>query len=123
MTAECVPEQDSRVWSVGGVPVVTPPREVDVTNAERFGAALAGAGRNQPVLVVDMTSTEFCDSSGIGALAVAVGRARSAGGELRLVVGSPAVRKVLAMTGIDTICVLCDTVPEAIAADGSGSGR
>ena len=116
MTTECVPEQDFRVRSLGGVPVVTPPLEVDIGNAESFGAVLAAAGRDQAILVVDMTATEFCDSSGIGALAVAMSRCRAAGGELRLVVGSPAVRKVLAITGMDSICMMFDRLPEAIAA-------
>jgi anti-sigma B factor antagonist len=116
MTAERVPEQDFRVWSLGGLPVVTPPPEVDVGNAERFGAALAAAGRDHATLVVDMTATEFCDSSGLSALAAALGRAQAAGGELRLVVGSSAVRKVLAVTGMDSVCAMYDRLPEAIAA-------
>jgi anti-sigma B factor antagonist len=119
MTTECVPGQDFRIWSLDGVPVVTPPLEVDLANAERFGAMLATAARDQATLIVDMTATEFCDSSGIGVLAVAVSRARAAGGELRLVVGSPAVRKVLAITGMDSICVMYDRLPEALAAGGS----
>jgi len=114
MTTECVPEQVFEVRSLGGVPVVTPPVELDIGNAEQFGAVLAAAGREQATLVVDMTSTEFCDSSGIGVLAVAVSRAQAAGGELRLVVGSPAVRKVLAITGMDSICVMFDRLPDAV---------
>jgi anti-sigma B factor antagonist len=116
MTTECVPEQDFRVWSLGGLPIVTPPSEVDQGNAEKFGAALAAAGRAHATVVVDMTSTEFCDSSGLGALAAAMCRARAAGGELRLVVGSPAVRKVFAVTRLDSVCVMFDRLPEAIAA-------
>jgi anti-sigma B factor antagonist len=80
------------------MPIVTPPLEVDTT------------------VVVDMTSTEFCDSSGLSALAAALCRAQAAGGELRLVVGSPVVRKVLAVTGMDSVCVVFDQLPEAIAA-------
>lgn len=116
MTTEYVPDQVFRVWSLGGLPVVTPPSEVDVGNAEQFGAALAAAARDHATVVVDMASTEFCDSSGLSALAAAVGRAQAAGGELRLVVGSPSVRKVLAVTGMDSVCALFDRLPEAIAA-------
>ncbi|MGH3401951.1 MAG: hypothetical protein ACRDRJ_05425 [Streptosporangiaceae bacterium] len=43
-------------------------------------------------------------------------RAQAAGGELRLVVGSSSVRKVLAVTGMDSVCVMFDRLPEAIAA-------
>lgn len=116
MTTECFPEQEFRVWSLGGVPIVAPPLEVDASNAEQFGVALAAAGRDAATVVVDMSATEFCDSSGIGTLATAVCRAQAAGGELRLVVGSPAVRKVLNVTGMDSVCVMFDRLPEAIAA-------
>jgi anti-sigma B factor antagonist len=116
MTTECVPEQPFRVWSLGGLPIVTPPSEVDVGNADQFGAALAAAGRDHATLIVDMTSTEFCDSSGLSALAAALCRAQAAGGDLRLVVGNSSVRKVLALTGMDSVCVMFDRLPEAIAA-------
>ncbi|HEX3489151.1 MAG TPA: STAS domain-containing protein [Streptosporangiaceae bacterium] len=122
MTTECVPEQEFRVWSLGGLPIVTPPLEVDVGNAESFGAALAAASRGNVTVVVDMTATEFCDSSGLSALAAALCRAQAAGGELRLVVGSPVVRKVLAVTGMDSVCVMFDQLPEAIAARVSQPG-
>lgn len=98
------------------MPIVTPPLEVDIGNAEAFGAALTAASRDHTTVVVDMTSTEFCDSSGLSALAAALCRAQAAGGELRLVVGSPVVRKVLAVTGMDSVCVVFDQLPEAIAA-------
>jgi len=116
MTAEYMPEQEFRMWSLGGLPIVTPPPEIDVGNAEHFGAALVAAARDHATIIVDMAATEFCDSSGLGALAMAVRRAQDAGGELRLVVGSPSVRKVLAVTGLDSVCVLFDQLPEAIAA-------
>jgi len=122
MTTESVPEQEFRVWSLGGMPIVTPPLEVDLGNAEAFGAALAAASRGHATVVVDMTSTEFCDSSGLSALASAMCRAQAAGGELRLVVGSPVVRKVLAVTGMDSVCAMFDRLPEAIAAGVSRPG-
>jgi anti-sigma B factor antagonist len=122
MTTDCVPEQEFRVWSLGGVPIVTPPLEVDLHNAEAFGAALTAASRDHATVVVDMSSTEFCDSSGLSALAAAVLRAQAAGGELRLVVGSLAVRKVLAVTGMDSVFAMFDELPEAIAARVSEPG-
>ena len=52
-------------FSPGGVPIMTPPLEVDIGNAEAFGAALTAASRDHTTVVVDMASTEFCDSSGL----------------------------------------------------------
>ena len=49
-----------------GVPVVTAPEEIDITNASQLRAALLhAAARPGPALVVDMTRTRFCDSAGL----------------------------------------------------------
>src|SRR4029077_15744488 len=72
---------------VRGVPVVTAPEEIDITNAAGLRAALLEAAgleaagleaagleaagleaAGQPAFVVDMTRTRFCDSAGIAAL-------------------------------------------------------
>ena len=106
MTTECVPEQGLSVWSRGALPIVTPPPEIGTLNAEGSFAALTAARREQASIVVDMTATEFCDSGGISALAGAVRAPRPPGGELRLVVGGLSARKVLAITGMDGVCVM-----------------
>jgi anti-sigma B factor antagonist len=71
---------------VGGVPVVAAPEEIDVINAEALRAALLeAAAHGHRTLVVDMTVTRFCDSSGIHTLLAAHKRAGAEGGELLLV--------------------------------------
>ena len=50
---------------VSGVPVVTAPEEIDVISAPELRSALLEATVDgHRTLVVDMTRTEFCDSSG-----------------------------------------------------------
>ncbi|KOV85548.1 hypothetical protein ADL03_13735 [Nocardia sp. NRRL S-836] len=51
-------------------------------------------------LVVDVSGITFCDSSGISALVRSRSRAVEAAGSLRLVSPSPAVRRVLDITGL-----------------------
>jgi anti-anti-sigma factor len=54
---------------VGGVPVVTAPAEIDVATSGQLRAALAEwAACGHTTLVVDMTGTRFCDSTGLNAL-------------------------------------------------------
>jgi anti-sigma B factor antagonist len=56
----------------GGVPVVATPEEIDITNAEALRSALLTAAANgHSVVVVDMTRTRFCDSSGLHTLLAA----------------------------------------------------
>ena len=87
---------------VSGVPVVTAPEEIDITNTPELRSALLEASAHgHRTLVVDMTRTQFCDSSGLHTLLAAHKRAKSEGGELLLVIPAIAVLRVFAITGID----------------------
>jgi anti-anti-sigma factor len=60
-----MPDGSFPVEIVKGMPVVAAPEEIDITNAEALRAALLEAAANgYDTLVVDMTRTQFCDSSG-----------------------------------------------------------
>ena len=97
--------------------MVAVPVELDLTIADGLRDALlevlnAGALG----LVVDMTTTTFCDSAGISAITRAVRRAVAHDATLRLAVGSPAVLRVLDLVGIDR---LIEVYPDVSAALGS----
>ena len=111
-----VPGQGFRLLSVDGVPVVTPPPEITLENAEQLGDALAAASARSATIAVDMTDNEFCDSSGISELMMAFKRARARGGEVRLVMNKASVRRIFKVTGVDGIFRIFATVPEAAAA-------
>ena len=67
---------------VDGVPVVTAPEEIDITNApELRSALLEAAAHGHGTLVADLSRTQFCDSSGLHTLLAAHKRATAAGGE------------------------------------------
>lgn len=72
---------------IGGVPVVEAPEEIDICTAGQLRIALLEAcDRGHATVVVDMTGTRFCDSSGFSALVAAHKRALADGGGLRLVI-------------------------------------
>lgn len=101
---------------VGGVPVVTAPEEVDITNAAGLRSALLQAAADGPgALVADLTRTRFCDSAGLNTVVAAHNRARAAGGELLLVVCGAAVLRVLAITGADRVIPTFATLDDALA--------
>jgi anti-sigma B factor antagonist len=94
---------------IGQVAVITLPEEIDVTNAgtvqeELLAVMDAGAA----LLIADMSKTTFCDSAGVSALVRAFRRASADGCSMRLVVSTPAVRRVLSITGVDRVI---DTFP------------
>jgi anti-sigma B factor antagonist len=110
-----------------GVPVVTAPEEIDITNAPALQSALLEAGAHgYGTLVVDMTGTQFCDSSGLHTLLAAHKHAQAEGGELLLVISATRVLRIFQLTGIDRIIPNFTSLDQALAqtpANGSGPRR
>ena len=101
---------------VRGVPVVTAPQEIDITNAEGLRVALLeAAAHGHATFVVDLTRTQFCDTAGLNMLVGGHRRALSEGGELRLVIPSIPVLRAFAVTGVDRVIPNFATVDEALA--------
>jgi anti-sigma B factor antagonist len=100
----------------GGWTVVEAKGEVDLYTAPRLKdrlVELAGGGRSR--IAVDLGGVEFMDSTGIGVLISGLKRCREAGGELALAAPRDPVRKVLAITGLDRVFPIHDSVGEATA--------
>ena len=110
---------------INGLPVVAAPAEIDITTAEQLRADLvAAAGAGHPAVVVDMTRTLFCDSSGLHTLLRAHKRAASEGGELRLVIPADGgVPRALTVTCIDRYIPCFTSVEEALARRCSPAAR
>lgn len=108
---------------VNGVPVVTAPEEIDITNApELRSALLEAAAQGHGTLVVDMTRTQFCDSSGLHTLLAAHKRAQAEGAELLLAITAAPVLRVLAITSIDRMIPNFTSLDQALAQT-SANGR
>jgi len=112
-----VSEQPDQLSHVNGVPVVRAAVEVDATNAQDLRSAIvaalaAGAER----LIVDMSQTEFCDSTGLNVLVRAHKRLAEAGGELLLVASEPTLLRIFKVTGMDTMFHLFASLDEALVA-------
>ena len=85
----------TRVLTVGG--------EFDIAVVEDFMAALRGCLRGAAAVGIDLTQVTFIDSSGLGALVRARGEAADAGTPLALVGTSAAVRRLLQVTGMQSL--------------------
>lgn len=100
---------------VNGVPVVAAPVDIDSANAPELRSALVdAAAHGRGTLVVDMTRTLFCDSSGLHTLVAAYRRAQAEGGELRLAMPAGGLR-VFALTGVDRVIPNFTSVEQALA--------
>jgi|SRR5581483_2293654 len=103
-----VREQDG--WSILSVA-----GEIDIATApslrEKLHALLADGHTN---IVVDLDEVTFLDSTALGVLVGVLKRARTEGGEVRLVCNQPRVRKVFEITRLDTAFDVSSTVDEAV---------
>jgi anti-sigma B factor antagonist len=88
--------------------------EIDLYTAPRLHSELMAAlATGVPLrLVVDMTGVEFCDSTGMNVLLAAHRRAREDGGDLQLASPRPAIRKVLQVTGLESVFTVVDLPAE-----------
>jgi anti-sigma B factor antagonist len=96
--------------------VVAPRGRLTMTSARSFRDTVTEAiGAAQgAVVVVDLSQTEFVDSSGLGALVACLKTARQAGGDLRLAAPTEQATMVLGLTNLDRVLRPRPTVDEAL---------
>jgi anti-sigma B factor antagonist len=100
---------------VDGLPVVSAPAEIDLTNAGDLREAMQSClDADHATLVVDMSETTFCDSAGVEQLVRASRQAVAAGGEVRLAVGAVSVMRLLAIVGVDRMLPIFTSLDEAV---------
>jgi anti-sigma B factor antagonist len=98
--------------------IVTICGEIDLYTAPRLHSELAGLlAEGMPArVIIDMSGVEFCDSTGMNVLLSCLRRARERGGELEIAAPRPAVRKILQVTGLDSVFTLVeDTDPRGLS--------
>jgi len=100
----------------GAATVVAVRGEVDHFSAPQLRAELdsavdAGAG----TVVVDLSDTDFLDSSGLGALMALNKRLASGAGSLVVVCPQPHLRKLFAISHLDEVLAVRDSLNAALA--------
>lgn len=97
--------------------IVPLPAEIDSANAEDVGEQLRAAfAPGVTVIIADLGSTSFCDTSGARQLVLAHRRAVASHRVLRAVVPSAGVLRVLAILGIDRVLEIYPDRAQALAA-------
>lgn len=95
--------------------VVTLPAEIDLENADQIGRQLVAAlAPGVAIVVADMTATRFCDTSGVRMLVLAHQGAAAHHAELRVVIPSANVLRVLAITKVDTVLRIYPSLQDAL---------
>jgi anti-sigma B factor antagonist len=98
--------------------VVVLPAEIDVTNSGQVHDQLIAAlAPDVDLVIADLTSTRFCDSSGVHAIMRAYERAAARDVRLWLAVQQDgSVRRVLQLTGVGRLMPVYPSLQEAMRA-------
>ena len=96
--------------SQGGRIIMSLGGEIDLYTAPRLHGELASvlSAEGPAQIVVDMSGVDFCDSTGMNVLLSAHRRAREQGGDLELAAPRATVRKILQVTGLETVFTVLD---------------
>jgi anti-sigma B factor antagonist len=105
-------EGDSTVVGVGG--------EVDnYTAPQLWDALIAAFDEGAQIGIIDLTDTDFLDSSGLGVLVGMSKRQAANGGSLRVVCPKRQLRKLFAISHLDELIPVFDTLEGAASDTGS----
>jgi anti-anti-sigma factor len=96
---------------VNGTVVVGVIGEIDLSNAESVRDAIGAALPDLPVVVVDLSGTDYLDSAGIAMLFRLAERLRYNRQELQLVVPAEApIRAVIGLTNLDHVISVTESL-------------
>ena len=103
---------------VAGPVVVVLPAEIDIVNADSVGEQLRSAFTSGVTIVIaDMTSTVFCDSSGTRHLVLAHNCAAAHDAQLRLAIPPGNVLRVIRLMGLDRLLSIYPSLAAALTGD------
>ena len=96
--------------SQGDYVIIALAGEIDLYTAPRLQSELTAAlsGQSPARIVVDMSGVDFCDSTGMNVLLAAHRLASERGGDLILAGPRPSVRKILEVTGLQSVFTVHD---------------
>lgn len=109
-------ELRTEVSEIAGWTVVSVYGELDVATSpmlrERLIRLVSEGSSN---LVLDLEGVDFLDSTGLGTIVSVLKRARTRGGDLRLVSTQARIHRLFEITGLDKAVPLRASVDDAIA--------
>jgi anti-sigma B factor antagonist len=109
-------ELRTEVSEIEGWTVVTVHGEIDVATSPALRERLIGLVTDGSArLVLDLEAVDFLDSTGLGTIVSILKRARTHGGDLRLVCTEARIRRLFEITGLDSALPLHASLDDAIS--------
>jgi anti-sigma B factor antagonist len=110
-------ELRTEVSGVGGWTVVAVHGEIDVATSPTLRERLIDLVSNGATrMVLDLEAVDFVDSTGLGTIVSVLKRARTHGGDLRLVCTEARIRRLFEITGLDKAVPLHASLEDALSA-------
>lgn len=97
----------------GDLQIVTSQGDLDVHAAPQMLALLLPLMQPGSRTIIEMSGTQFMDSSGLASIIEAAARARDVDGYLCIAAPSVRVERVLQITGVDTLIDIFDSLESA----------
>ena len=97
----------------GDLQIVTSQGDLDVHAAPQMLALLLPLMQPGSRTIIEMSGTQFMDSSGLASIIEAAARARDVDGYLCIAAPSVRVERVLQITGVDTLIDVFDSLDSA----------
>ncbi len=97
-----------------GCAVVVATGEIDLYTAPALRDSLVKAGESSSRIVIDLTDVTFVDSTGLGVMLGALGRARDTDRSVSLVGPTDMVKRVLQITHLDQVFPTYALLDEAL---------
>ncbi|MGH3344357.1 MAG: STAS domain-containing protein [Carbonactinosporaceae bacterium] len=89
--------------------------EIDLASAPEFRRVLLGCLDDSHSLVVDLSKTDYLDSTALGVLIGVLRQTKALGGQLRLAGLQRRVRQVFHITHLNELFAIYDTAEDALA--------
>jgi anti-sigma B factor antagonist len=106
----------TQVREIAGWTVVDIYGELDVATTPELREVLVGlVGDGATRLILDLDGVDFIDSTGLGTIISALKRARTHGGDLRLVCTQARITRLFEITGLDKAVPLLPSLDAAVA--------
>ncbi|RKX46564.1 MAG: anti-anti-sigma factor [Thermotogae bacterium] len=107
---------DLKWQEIEDIPVVKVPKELDITISDRFKSCVVEEllKKKKSKIVLDFSSCEYIDSSGLGVVISIYKRSMMEGGTTILAGLNEDVKRVLSITGLNRVLKVKDTVEEAV---------
>jgi anti-sigma B factor antagonist len=102
-----------------GHTVITLCGELDATDAAGLTAEFTVAAARNPQIIADLGALDYIDCCALGVLSQMRAQARAAGGDLLLAAPHGLVRRILTLTGLDSVFSVHNSPDEAARTAGT----